>query len=369
VQEWPQIAFTVRAIHEELRGIPHEIVVADNMCPYALLQQWGLGRGPVDAFMCLSPRERNELYKYSIKHGRIRPLDKGHARPKNAKKTVYDWQPPRLEDWYTGKIEVDPSHFAERAKRLDWLQYVHYDEKLSHWNAKNAAVAVARGRLLFFVDGHVIPGKDSMRRAVEWYEPWVAENGPGTFNPPLTYHIMEDKRLTYSFVHEVERSFLTYTWAGYPAEWDDHGIPQEVPVMSLCGMLCSREMYDQIGGFPASLGIYGGGENFWNFTRATLGWKCWIVPGNPIHHYGNDRHYHWLDGDMKKNRAVAAYMYGGDKWLEAFCRNHNKYKRDTQFFERTIQEVREECAAQRQNIKAQQVKEIEAWIAEHSPNT
>jgi hypothetical protein len=343
------------------------------MCPYLLLQQWGLGRGPVDAFMRLSPRERASLYEDRLKAGAVRPLDKGHRRPKAEKKPPYDRQPPTLEDYYGGKLELAESTIESWARQHDWLTYVHYDEKLSHWNAKNAAVAAARGRLLYFVDGHVAPGAGSLRWPVTLYEDWIAKHGPGCFHTPLTYHILEDKKLVYAFRPELEKWFLGYRFCSYPAHWDcfspENPIPQEVACGSLCGMLTSRELYDRIGGFPKALGIYGGGENFWNFTRATLGARAWVVPGNPLHHYGNTRGYHWLDGDFKKNQAVAAFMYGGQKWLEGFCRHHDKYDRDRDFFERLITEIPAECAEHRAHIVGQQSKEIEAWIAEHSPNT
>ena len=375
IQEFPQIAFTVRAVHTELRGIPHEIVVADNLCPTGILQQWGLGRGTVEHFMALPTADRESLYQQKIAEGGIRPLDKGHRRPKAENVPPFDRQPPRLEPWYAGEIESAESTLESWARKHDWLTYVHYDEKLSHWNAKNAAIAASRGRLLFFVDGHVAPGDGCMRNAVELYDEWTEENGPGCFHTPLTYHILEDHRLIYKFKPQLEKWFLGYGFTGFPKEWnsieefDGRPWPQEVPCGSLCGMLTSQALYDQMGGFPKSLGIYGGGENFWNFTRATLGAKAWVVPGNPLYHYGNKRGYHWIDGDFKKNQAIAAFMYGGQKWLEGFCRKHNKYPRDRAFFERLIPEVAQECEEQRAQIVGQQKMEIEEWIAQHSQST
>jgi hypothetical protein len=363
VQEWPQIAFTLRAIHTELRGIPHEVVAVDNMCPYGLLQQWGLGRRSVEDFLSLPEDERATLYEHQRASGRVRPLDKGHDRPKG-KDLIH---PPTLEDWYGGQCEVDESHFKSWARKHDWLQYVHYDQKLSHWNAKTAGIGVARGRLLYFVDGHVAPGDGSMRLAVELYEDWTAQHGPGSFHSPLTYHIMEDHRLIYRLVWNEAEQFLSYSFSGYPAAWDQTpDQPREVPCMSLCGMLTSRELIERVGGFPRELGIYGGGENWWNFCLSVIGGKKWVVPGNPLHHYGNTRGYHWLDGDLKRNRALAAWCYGGEEYLSRYCRGHRSYTRQPAFFERLIPEVMESCAQNREIIAAQQVKEIGAWIAENS---
>lgn len=382
VQEYPQIAFTIRAVHTELAGVPHEIVAVDNMCKQALMQQWGLGHGTVADFEALSRQDRMMLYAERMKEGHLRPLDKGHRRPKAEKKPPYDRRPPTLEDYYGEKIELADSTIKSWADHNPWLTYVQYEDKLSHWNAKNTAVAVARGRLLFFVDGHVAPGDGCLRNAVKLYDEWTAEHGPGCFHTPLTYHILEDKKLVYAFRPELEKWFLGYRFCSYPKTWDDDGTrifraehgdflpePQEVPCGSLCGMLTSRELYDRMGGFPKALGIYGGGENFWNFTRATLGAKAWVVPGEPLYHHGATRGYHWLDGDFKKNQAVAAFLYGGEEWLEGFCRHHDKYERDRDFFERILTEIPVECAEHRAHIAGQQTKELDEWIAENSPST
>lgn len=354
-QEWPQVGFTVRSIHEELKGIPHEIVVADNFCHQVLEQMW--------------KAHAKGLTRY-IDEGHRRPSDKCHEPPS------HEW----LEEVLTNPASANycEGRLESNAKKYDWLQWVSFPDKLSHWNAKNTAVAVARGRLLLFLDAHVVPARGSISRMVRAYDRCTEENGPCSLHAPLTYHILEEHRLIYKLVHNPERGELHYSFTGYPNEWDiaahvDTGlaIPQEVPCMSCCGVLISRDVYDALGGWPLQMGIYGGGENFLNFTMAVLGMKHFIMPGPPVHHYATHRGrgYHWEWGDHKKNQAIANFMFGGTKWLENYCRLHPKYARVPDFFEHLIPMVYEECRSQRWMIKSQQKMEIEEWIAAHSLST
>jgi len=99
--EWPQVAFTIRNIAEELRDrVDFEIIAIDN---------WSEN----------TP-------------GSVRPKDRSH---------------PML--WGTAKMHP-------------WLKVLRYDEKLSHWNAKNLGVQNSTGKFLWFCDAHCIVGRDSL---------------------------------------------------------------------------------------------------------------------------------------------------------------------------------------------------------------
>jgi len=121
----------------------------------------------------------------------------------------------------------------------------------------------------------------------------------------------------------------------------------------------TREMYDGIGGWPKELGIYGGGENFINFTLAMLGYKKWIMPVPPLYHHGERRGYASDYTDGLRNRAIASYLYGGTKWMGKFlnnCKGRDDVK--AMIFDNVI----ETCKEQRQLIKRQQRYTIKEWI-------
>ena len=79
-------------------------------------------------------------------------------------------------------------------------------------------------------------------------------------------------------------------------------------------------IYDKLGGWPEELGIYGGGENFINFTLASFGMNIHIMPGQPIWHYAEKRGYSWNFDDNLRNRMIATYMFGGEEMLRTFAK-------------------------------------------------
>lgn len=347
-QEWPQVAFTLRAIHEELIGIPHEVIAVDNFCQHAL-------------------RQMHNVWK---KSGVPRYIDEGHDRPND--KTKEPPSPEWLDQLLAGELEeYAGSRVRGMTKVAKWLRYVRYSEKLSHWNAKNAAVRASSGRLLLFLDAHIVPGRGSLSGMVAAYEPWCEEHGPGSLHAPLTYHILEEHKLIYRLKHNPDIGELHYAFSGYPSAWDTvERRPHEVSCMSCCGVMISREIYDQLGGWPGEMGIYGGGENFLNFTMAVLGMKHWVMAGPPVHHYATHRGrgYHFEYADHKRNQAIAAYMYGDLPKLEAFCFRHPKHKSAPEFYSQLVEDIASSptCQAQRDWIKSQQKMEIDEWIAAHS---
>ena len=235
-----------------------------------------------------------------------------------------------------------------------WLKVIDYKEKLSHWNAKRVGVEASSGKFLFFCDAHCVVSRDSLYSMFLLYR-YSHKALTGTIHLPLTYQIMEWRSLIYSLNADYDRGVLTYRFSSY----HPNSHPYKVPCMSTCGMMITREMYDSIGGWPTELGIYGGGENFINFTLSVLGFKKWIMPVPPLYHHGEKRGYSWNYTDNLRNRAIASYLYGGEKWMEKFlryCRGRSNVK------EMIFEDVIESCKEQRDMIAAKQILTVKEWI-------
>jgi len=190
----------------------------------------------------------------------------------------------------------------EKMQRIqtDRIKALRYDEKLSHWCAKNHGIQNSTGETLFFIDGHCILSKNAL---VNQYKCFIehAEELHGTLHLPILYmnekggreleyklqaNITEKKGIDNpkNTAHNLHYSFTRYK----------HTKPfHRVSCMSTCGMMISRKLLvDEMGLWPGAMGIYGGGENFINFTIAVMDYHINVFHRpNSVHHYAEKRGY------------------------------------------------------------------------------
>ena len=308
VNEYPQLLWTIRSIAEELTGVEFEIIVINNYCDQ--VKQTGFKED--DGFKVVE----------------------GSA----------------------------PGH--------SWLKSLHYKDKLSHWQSKNLGVKHSTGEFLLFVDAHVLPSRGSISDMYDFYQnKWQTLNG--TIHLPLTYKILEWRRLMYSLIAEPEIGKYYYKFSPI----NDNGLKNgekifkpgskvgvfETPVMSTCGCMMHRSIYDKIGGWPEELGIYGGGEPFINFTLSVMGMRKWIWTNGTLYHHGEKRGYSWNHDDWLRNDLISSYCYGGGslikrKWPHVKGRPEAKKKIwDSVMGIPSIKTHRE-------LIKSEQVMSIDEWV-------
>jgi hypothetical protein len=125
-------------------------------------------------------------------------------------------------------------------------------------------------------------------------------------------------------------------------------------------MMLTRELYDLVGGWPKELGIYGGGENFINFTLAVMGKKKWIFGTEPLYHHGEKRGYNWNFWDYERNRLIATYLFGGADFASRFVDQRKKVPNKRQFWA-VYQDVLNTCEEHRNWIVDRQVMTIHEW--------
>lgn len=245
-------------------------------------------------------------------------------------------------------------YLSSIAKSNPWLKVTKYDAKLSHWNAKNAGVRSSSGNILFFCDAHCIVSKDAL---VNMYQYYKHEALDGTLHLPLSY-LLERRglELTYKLIADAEKGVCHYSFTRYR----DADAPYQVPCMSTCGMMMTRDLYNTLGGWPLELGIYGGGENFINFSLGVMGKTISIFPGPPLYHYAEKRGYHWNYTDWVRNRCIAAYIHGGKDFARRFISN---VKGRPPVLEGIYHDVLKTCMPHRERIKKQQKISIDDFIA------
>lgn len=325
VGEYPQVLFTIQAVNQQLQGsnIKYEVIAVNNYCDQVQAQADNLLN------IAASKLSANGINKESLilAHKMIMPT---------------------YEDKSGEAIKAS----ANRGN--PWLKYLEYSDRLSHWQAKRYAVEYCRGRILLFLDAHVIPSKMAIPQLYDAYTNSANDYfKQGSMHLPLSYKILEYHRLIYKLVIDKEYSY-GYSFTSFRPENE----PYEVPCMSTCGMMISRAIYDSIGGLPIGLGIYGGGENFINFTLSVLGYKKFIYPLATLFHHGEKRDYHYIGDDYTRNKMIAHYLFGGLALLENFT---SIAKGNKDLLAKMALEVVEEHKNHRAMIKRSQVISIEEW--------
>jgi hypothetical protein len=337
VGEYPQVLFTIQATAQMLLGAktPFEIIAVNNYC--AEVKEQADNIAGKSALKLINGFAGEEIRDPKGK------MDLGflYAAANDIPATWEDKSGPAIEAC---------------AGKNPWLKYIKYDRRLSHWQAKATGVLESEYDTLLFMDAHTIPTPTITDMFMK-YRFGKDKNGfywdQGTMHFPLTYKILEWRRLIYKLKIE-EPHFWSYAFTGFR----DSEEPYEVPCMSTCGMMISRHIYNSLGGWPKTLGIYGGGENFMNFSLAVTGYKKFIYPQATLFHHGDRRDYHYNYNDMIINRMTAHYLFDGDHGLNLF-RDNSKGNKST--LKALAEYVKAENKEQRGMINIIQEYTIREW--------
>jgi glycosyltransferase involved in cell wall biosynthesis len=215
VNEWPQVIFTVQNIAQELMGrVDFEIILVDNYCTE--FKQQVEAQNLQKAKDAASSSNVDQIIKIMSAFKSPEP-DKSSEVLKVC----------------SGKINP-------------WLKYATWTKNLSHWQAKRVGVNMAEGDVYWFCDSHCIVSRDAVYGMYKYYvDNYDKING--SIHLPLTYKILESRRLIYKLVAgEVDRGIVDYSFT--PLRIYD--APFEVPCMSCCGIMLSKELYEKVGGWP-----------------------------------------------------------------------------------------------------------------------
>jgi glycosyltransferase involved in cell wall biosynthesis len=256
------------------------------------------------------------------------------------------------------KSTVEPNFLDGKAKNR--LTTLHYDDKLSHWNAKMVGVEAAKATTLFFMDAHCILQPDSLLNMFKAYKTQYTSLN-GSLHMPISYLLeVPGRELTYKHFYNKPYGIMHYSFTRMRTRDKIHKIPS----MSSCGCMIEKEiLIDACGGWPRELGIYGGGENFLNYTMAVLGYDKNIWPFNPIHHYAYRRGYSWNYDDFVRNHIIACYMWGGEVWVDRYIVGRQAIKGDKPAVLNGMKDdVISKCSEQREHIKSLQKYSPEEWM-------
>jgi len=326
--EGPNVVFTTQAIIEELDGFcKYEVILIDNMSHDYIMHKTGDREYPV----------RSRAYFFSPKK----------------------------------QTRISTMFF-----RKGLVKYFQYDEAQSHWRAKNYGIQNNTGKYLFFLDAHCIMRRDSLRKMVQF----LRDNEGQTYTHPMapgkTWQVgsvhayinyMMDSR---SLEYKVQSKTFGYQFCTHQQEeYFENGQrmlrfptkPYPVCVMSTCGMLTPRSIFDKLGLWPENIEIYSGGESYANWTQATCGYEQWIHPEAWCWHWAEKRGYCFNHHSLVKNSFIAAYVIGGEKYLSEQVQ-HRCEKDRPEYINQIADEVRSENAEDRKRIQSQQLVDYDTYI-------
>ena len=236
-----------------------------------------------------------------------------------------------------------------------WLKSLEYSERLSHWQAKNVGVRASTGRVLWFCDSHCLAPRNALWKMFQFFRDNHKQLN-GTLHLANTYKLLEKRPDMYKLREELDRGFIGYSLTPY----QHRDAPYEAPCASSCGMMMTRSLWEELGGWPQRF-AYSGGEHFINFVLATLGKKKWMFTGGFLRHHGAPRDYHYTYEGLVWNQCAAMYMVGGRELAE-------KYIRHKQGREKVLQAILTDvllcCGQQRASIKKKQVVDIYDWAGQ-----
>lgn len=244
---------------------------------------------------------------------------------------------------------VDKTNLYFRNLKNSRIKLLVKDDVLSHWQAKNLGIKESNGDLLFFVDAHCIVTKNTIEKLSEF----ITDEMGGVHC--IIHYMLDDRGLVYEFRPE----YLTYRFCTAPKM----RFPYILPMMSTCGMMCSRVVIDKLGGWNTELGIYSGGELYFNLKHATCGYPHYVHPETKCWHYAEKRGYSWNYNDFVRNEFIASYCIGGEEWLAKMINNRKK-KDKPEVIDNIASNVLRKCIDDRQFIKERQTISLNDFIIE-----
>jgi len=229
----------------------------------------------------------------------------------------WDWETilvDNLSDDKTGSFCKDRYWHAKGRHKI-----VEYKEKGSCWGARNAGLSVAEGRLIFLFDAHVLISPDLFAKQIQTFD--AIPSATVLYTPVIW---MGDSRCHTAYGYslgENNHHMRTKFWGSWTKRKQSDE-PYRIPMSGTAGIAVRREFLERIGGWPAPLSVYGGGEQWISLACWMLGGECWIDPRTYVYHLADTRGYAGSQDERKFstndahmfNVLLVSYALGGEKW-------------------------------------------------------
>jgi len=216
------------------------------------------------------------------------------------------------EDKEDVELQTVHMHLAKSGKLLDW---VHNPNPMSPPDARQLGSELADGKIIHYLDNHVIVAPGYFSSAKKTFE----TTGADTVHSVTKFFCGEQTHIEYKL--KLDTNF----WGeGKMVDKLQATEPYRIAAGGHGGFAVRRDTWERLGGYgPCGLlQNYAGEELLWDLKLAMHDGTNWLDPNMIHHHWSGKRPYarHFSD-DYFKNLMICAYVLGGDKYVNLVFRH------------------------------------------------
>lgn len=184
---------------------------------------------------------------------------------------------------------------------------VVFDPTMGNVSARNTGAKFARGKYLFFCDGHLAIRSGAFAAMIKA----IDETG-GLVHPVIEWMGAYPPKGGWQYSLKLGEKF----WGTWNRLAVDLERPFYIPMSGHCCLGMLREQFEKFHGYNDFFRVYGGGETYLDLKWWMFGSTSVTVPKALVYHLSAGRGYSYKMDDLIHNMALSAYLIGGMKWWE-----------------------------------------------------
>jgi len=249
------------------------------------------------------------------------------------------------------KLEVKEKVIKFFNDRRVWSPYNHrvvHEPIQGVDRVRMRGITEAKGKYIVFLDSHVLVNRGFFKTAITYMQkhPEV-----GLLHSGLSWNGYNKRCRGTAYRFKLDTVF----WGSWTMANRELTEPWLVGASGLAAFIVRRKEFFEIGGLNPHTRKYGGGEVYLDLKYWMFGYKVVFHPDLHIVHSGHRRDYEWNNDAFWLNKAIFAYVLGGEEYLQKKLKHsvekHPKYEAG----------FRELCD------KARELGEAEhQWVREHA---
>lgn len=215
----------------------------------------------------------------------------------------------RTTEFFTySKSNTTPSGLQYSPRGMVTNGYLRhtFDPVMGNVSARNVGAKMARGKYLFFCDGHISVRPGTFKHMID-----ALDTYGGIVHPVIEWMGAYPVKGGHQYSLKLGEKFWG-TWNRLKVSDD----PFYIPMSGHCFLGIHREEFLDFHGYNDHFRVYGGGETYLDLKWWMFGKSSMTVPKAVVYHLSAGRGYSYKMDDLVHNMALSAYLIGGMKWWE-----------------------------------------------------